>query len=329
MRAVGRDPLFIASAEGAEIVDVDGNRYLDYVCSWGPLILGHAHPAVVEAVTRRGAARNELRRAHRGGGRAGGRGRRPRAVRRDGAAHLVGHRGVDDRGAPCPRGHRPREGDQVRRRLPRPRRRAAGGVRLRSCDAGHPRLARRDRGAGRRHDRRAVERPRRAQRRPRGPATTWPRSSRSRFPANMGLVPPEPGFLELLRSTLRRGRRAADPRRGDHRLSRRARRGAGAARRAPGPDGPRQGAGRRPAARRGRGSAGAARATGAGGRDLPGRHAVGQPARDRGRARDAAPARRRCLRAAGPGHRAPRGRPASRQPPPRGCRCRCRARPAS
>jgi glutamate-1-semialdehyde 2,1-aminomutase len=50
MRSVGRDPLFIASAEGAEIVDVDGNRYLDYVCSWGPMILGHAHPEVVDAV---------------------------------------------------------------------------------------------------------------------------------------------------------------------------------------------------------------------------------------------------------------------------------------
>src|SRR6185436_15200037 len=50
MGAVGREPLFIASAQGAEIVDVDGNRYLDYVCSWGPLILGHAHPDVVEAV---------------------------------------------------------------------------------------------------------------------------------------------------------------------------------------------------------------------------------------------------------------------------------------
>ena len=50
MRSVGREPLFIASAAGAEIVDVDGNRYVDYVCSWGPLIAGHAHPDVVEAV---------------------------------------------------------------------------------------------------------------------------------------------------------------------------------------------------------------------------------------------------------------------------------------
>ncbi|MEX0993108.1 MAG: aminotransferase class III-fold pyridoxal phosphate-dependent enzyme, partial [Solirubrobacterales bacterium] len=51
MRAVGRTPIFIESASGAELVDVDGNSYLDYVCSWGPLIAGHAHPRVVEAVT--------------------------------------------------------------------------------------------------------------------------------------------------------------------------------------------------------------------------------------------------------------------------------------
>jgi glutamate-1-semialdehyde 2,1-aminomutase len=50
MRAIGRDPLFIARGEGAELVDVDGNRFIDYVCSWGPLIHGHAHPAVLEAI---------------------------------------------------------------------------------------------------------------------------------------------------------------------------------------------------------------------------------------------------------------------------------------
>jgi glutamate-1-semialdehyde 2,1-aminomutase len=51
MRSIGRDPLFIARGSGAEIVDVDGNAYVDYVCSWGPLIAGHAHPEVVAAVT--------------------------------------------------------------------------------------------------------------------------------------------------------------------------------------------------------------------------------------------------------------------------------------
>ncbi len=51
MRAIGRDPLFIERASGAELFDVDGNRYVDWVCSWGPLIHGHAHPAILEAIT--------------------------------------------------------------------------------------------------------------------------------------------------------------------------------------------------------------------------------------------------------------------------------------
>jgi glutamate-1-semialdehyde 2,1-aminomutase len=50
MRSIGRDPLFIERAKGAEITDVDGNTYVDYVCSWGPLIHGHAHPAVLDAI---------------------------------------------------------------------------------------------------------------------------------------------------------------------------------------------------------------------------------------------------------------------------------------
>ena len=49
-KAVGGSPLFIERGEGAYLVDVDGNRYLDYVLSWGPLILGHAHPRVVAAL---------------------------------------------------------------------------------------------------------------------------------------------------------------------------------------------------------------------------------------------------------------------------------------
>jgi glutamate-1-semialdehyde 2,1-aminomutase len=50
MRAIGREPIFIARGEGAELIDVDGNRYVDYVCSWGPLIVGHAHPQVLAAI---------------------------------------------------------------------------------------------------------------------------------------------------------------------------------------------------------------------------------------------------------------------------------------
>jgi len=49
-RAVGGSPLFIERGEGAYVVDVDGNRYVDYVLSWGPLVLGHAHPRVVTAL---------------------------------------------------------------------------------------------------------------------------------------------------------------------------------------------------------------------------------------------------------------------------------------
>jgi len=52
MRSIGREPIFIASGAGSRIRDVDGGEYIDYVCSWGPLILGHADPRVVDAVTR-------------------------------------------------------------------------------------------------------------------------------------------------------------------------------------------------------------------------------------------------------------------------------------
>jgi glutamate-1-semialdehyde 2,1-aminomutase len=51
MRSIGRDyPIFVERGEAFELIDVDGNRYVDWVCSWGPLILGHAHPDVVAAV---------------------------------------------------------------------------------------------------------------------------------------------------------------------------------------------------------------------------------------------------------------------------------------
>jgi len=49
-RAVGGTPFFVARAAGARLTDVDGRTYVDYVCSWGPLILGHAHPAVLDAI---------------------------------------------------------------------------------------------------------------------------------------------------------------------------------------------------------------------------------------------------------------------------------------
>jgi glutamate-1-semialdehyde 2,1-aminomutase len=51
-RAVGGEPIFIAGGKGSRITDVDGNTYLDYVGSWGPLILGHCHPEVMEALAK-------------------------------------------------------------------------------------------------------------------------------------------------------------------------------------------------------------------------------------------------------------------------------------
>ncbi len=51
-RSVGGNPPFIARGEGAHIFDVDGNEYIDYVGSWGPLLLGHRHPAILAALER-------------------------------------------------------------------------------------------------------------------------------------------------------------------------------------------------------------------------------------------------------------------------------------
>jgi len=54
-KAVGGNPLFIKKAKGSKIVDVDGNRFIDYVLSWGPMIVGHAHPKVVSALQKTAA----------------------------------------------------------------------------------------------------------------------------------------------------------------------------------------------------------------------------------------------------------------------------------
>ncbi len=128
--AVGGTPPFIARARGARSWDVDGNEYIDYVGSWGPMILGHAHPAVVEAV----------REAAGDGTSFGAPTEREvelaelicelRAVGRDGAARQLRHRGHDDRRAPGAGRHRPRQDRQVRGLLPRPRRRVPDQGRL-------------------------------------------------------------------------------------------------------------------------------------------------------------------------------------------------------
>ena len=55
-RSVGCDPVFITKASGATLTDADGNEYVDFVCSWGPMIVGHAHPHIVNAVQKAAAS---------------------------------------------------------------------------------------------------------------------------------------------------------------------------------------------------------------------------------------------------------------------------------
>ena len=126
MRAIGRDPIFIASGAGSRIRDVDGNEYVDWVGSWGPLILGHAASRRASRRSSAAAARGttfgaptegEVELAEAGGG--------ADPVGRDAADDLLGHRGDDERDPAGPRGDGARARAQVRRRLPRPRRRSA------------------------------------------------------------------------------------------------------------------------------------------------------------------------------------------------------------
>ena len=76
-KSVGGDPPFLVRGEGAYVWDADGNRYIDYVGSWGPLILGHAAPEVIEAIVaaaRNGTSFGASTPMEGRAGRAGGRG---------------------------------------------------------------------------------------------------------------------------------------------------------------------------------------------------------------------------------------------------------------
>ena len=63
---VGGVPVFMDSGRGPYLTDVDGRTYVDLVCSWGPMILGHAYPAVTEAVDGGGGQGHLVRHRHRG-----------------------------------------------------------------------------------------------------------------------------------------------------------------------------------------------------------------------------------------------------------------------
>src|SRR5579863_1253633 len=99
-RGVGGEPIFFRKAAGAYLTAADGRRYLDYVGSWGPMILGHAHPQVIEAVQAVAADRNRDR--------AGAPRDRTHALPGSGALREFGHGGDHERDPPGARLYRTR-----------------------------------------------------------------------------------------------------------------------------------------------------------------------------------------------------------------------------
>ena len=131
-KAVGATPLFIERASGAHIEDADGNTYIDYVMSWGPLIHGHAPKGLVKALGAAAARGTSFGAPTRARDPARAAGRDADAV--DGARALrqLRHRGGDERGARRARVHEARQDPQVRRLLSRPRRRVPRAGRARA-----------------------------------------------------------------------------------------------------------------------------------------------------------------------------------------------------
>ena len=159
-RSVGGTPRFFERGQGAYLWDADGKRYIDYVGSWGPAILGHAHPAVVEGGRRHRAEGLVVRRADRDRSRDGGNAVPPAAVDRDGAPRFVGHRGDDVGAAARARIHRPQQDREVRGLLSRARRQPARESRLGCADVRPTVVGGRAAGDCQRNDRAALQRPR-------------------------------------------------------------------------------------------------------------------------------------------------------------------------
>ena len=288
-KAVGGTPLFVARAEGARFWDEDGRAFVDYVGSWGPMILGHAHPAVLEAVRerpRRGTSFGAPCAARGGAGRAG---RAPRAVGREGALRLLRHRGHDERAARRARLHRPRarSSSSTAATTATPTRcssPAGSGVATLGIP-GSPGVPEgtvadtlvapfNDVGGGRSG---------------RSPRTATDLAAVIVEPVvrEHGRCAPEPGYLEALREITRRNGHAADLRRGHDRLPPRPRRRAAALRHHARPDLPRQDRRRRAARPRPTAAAPTSwRTVAPDGPGLPGGHALRKPAGD-GRGRDA------------------------------------------
>ena len=139
MRAIGRDPVFIERGHGAEIVDVDGNHYVDYVCSWGPLIHGHAHPAILAAILAAAERGTTFGAPTQGEVDLADEIARADAVRRDGAHDLLGDRGHDERASAWPA---PRPGARRSSSSPAPTTAMSTGSSRRRARAWPPRRSR-------------------------------------------------------------------------------------------------------------------------------------------------------------------------------------------
>ena len=138
---VGADPLFIASAKGSHVTTVDGQEMIDFVESWGPMLLGHSHPEVTKAVVEAAGKGHQLRRSLSRRGRAcpHGRGRVPRHGY--GAHGELGHGGDHVRPASGPWRDRTHQGVEVHRLLSWPCRSLPCQRGFRRGDPFHPRHA--------------------------------------------------------------------------------------------------------------------------------------------------------------------------------------------
>ncbi len=234
----------------ARVWDEDGSEYIDLVGSWGPLILGHAHPAILEAIAR--AARDGTSFGAPTEGEVELAEAIVTAVPSIESVRLVSSgteatmsavrlaRGCD----------RPRPRHQVRGVLPRPRRLLPDPGRIGRGDLRPPEQPRRHRGNGARHAERALQRSRGGRGACAATSRAGRRDHRRAGGGQHGMRPCRARLPRGSAEDLRSGGSAPHLRRGDHRLPARLRRGAGALRRACRPDDAGQGDGRRTPGRR-------------------------------------------------------------------------------
>ena len=102
-KSVGRDPLFISRAKGSNIYDADGNEYIDYIGSWGPMILGHANERVINAIKDAAENSTSFGSQFRERDRACEAGQEICAVGRSYSNGKLRHRSDDERDATCTR----------------------------------------------------------------------------------------------------------------------------------------------------------------------------------------------------------------------------------